>query len=89
MSRSSNGDTLETVISHAPLDPTILNHIVESAVAVNWKALIRGAKAALVQVEYRLDEELSLTYLRIWSSTTRGYWSRNATVRMSSPLIER
>jgi hypothetical protein len=89
MSGSSYGDTLETTISHAPFDPTILNHILENAVALNWIALIRVAKASLTQVEYHLDEEPSLTYLRAWSSTTRGYWSRNATVHISSPLVQR
>ena len=89
MSGSSSGDALETTISHAPFDPRILNHILESAVALNWKALIGGAKAALTQVEYHLDEEPSLMYFRAWSSTTRGYWSRNATVHMSSPIVQR
>ena len=52
-----------------------LDHILESAVVINWSDLVRGAIPGLVHVEYQVGEERLIDNVRIWSSTTRGYWS--------------
>jgi len=52
-----------------------LDHILESAVVINWSDLVRGAIPGLVHVEYHVGEERLIDNVRIWSSTTRGYWS--------------
>lgn len=57
------------------LAPMPLEQILESAVAINWKELIRGPNAGLIHLEYHIGEDRFIDYLRIWSSTAQGYWS--------------
>jgi len=54
--------------------PKLLNQILESTVVLNWKDLTKNAEA-LIHVEYHIGVERSIDYLRIWSSTARGYWN--------------
>ena len=56
-------------------EPLLLDHILESAVVLNWHDLVRGAIPGLIHVEYHIGEQQSIGELRIWSSTARGYWS--------------
>ena len=53
----------------------LLDRILESAVVLNWKDLTQNPKAGLIHVEYHIGVERSIDYLRVWSSTVRGYWS--------------
>ena len=52
----------------------LLNQILESTVVLNWKDLTKNAEA-LIHVEHHIGVECSIDYLRIWSSTARGYWN--------------
>ena len=54
--------------------PKLLNQILESTVALNWKDLTKKAEAFIL-VEYLIGVERSIDYLRVWSSTARGYWN--------------
>src|SRR5271167_2322539 len=71
----SDGGMMATAGWQQTLEPMPLDQILESAVALNWKDLIRGAKAGLIHIEYHIGVERSIDYLRVWSSTVRGYWS--------------
>ena len=53
---------------------TTIDRMLECAVTLNWKELTQPADATLIQVEYRTGPQHSLEYLKIWSSTERGYW---------------
>lgn len=55
-------------------EPKLLNQVLESTVVLNWKDLTKNTKA-LTHVEYHIGMERSIDYLRVWSSTARGYWS--------------
>lgn len=46
----------------------------QSAVVLNWEDLVRGAPGATIQVEYAFAPGGTLAYVRVWSSTLRGYW---------------
>ena len=54
--------------------PKLLNQILESTVVLSWKDLTKNAEA-LIHVEYHIGVEGSIDYLRVWSSTSRGYWN--------------
>jgi len=56
-------------------EPMPLEQILESAVLINWSNLVRGAFPGLIHVEYHTGEERFIDDVRIWSSTSRGYWS--------------
>jgi hypothetical protein len=56
-------------------EPPPLDHILESAVVLNWGELVRGARPGLIQLEYHIGEQPLIDDLRIWSSTARGFWS--------------
>ena len=48
--------------------------VLESAVVLSWKDLLRKSQKGLVHVEYGTAPEPSLQYLKVWLSTTRGTW---------------
>ena len=50
-----------------------LDHILESAVVLNWKDLLPGTRTSLIHVEYRLAPGGLLEFLKVWSSITRGH----------------
>ena len=66
---------MTTTHEEKPSEPVPLDHILESAVVINWSDLVRGAIPGLVHVEYPIAEERLIDDVRIWSSTARGYWS--------------
>lgn len=52
-----------------------LDRILEGAVQAAWDDLMPAAKAGSIQVEYRIEADGSLQYLKIWASTKRGCWN--------------
>ena len=52
-----------------------IEHLLECAVALNWKDFTRHGEATSVQVEYGTATNRSLECLKFWSSTKRGYWN--------------
>lgn len=69
-------------------EPKLLNQVLESTVVLNWKDLTKNTKA-LTHVEYHIGMERSIDYLRVWSSTARGYWSLvcHCTVSLDSTSV--
>lgn len=63
---------------------TTIERILECAVTLNWKDLTQSEEATSIQVEYRTGPQHSLEYLKIWSSTERGYWHLRAEYWMHS-----
>jgi hypothetical protein len=47
--------------------------VLESAVILNWKDLLRPALRGLIQIEY--VPGIHLSYLKIWQLTGKGEWS--------------
>lgn len=68
--RSQNGLELKR-IGHKR---TTIDRMLECAVSLSWKDLTQPDEATSIQVEYRTGSRHSLEYLKIWSSTERGYW---------------
>jgi len=52
-----------------------LDRILESAVVLNWKDLLQGQSAGLVQIEYHVGVDRSVDCLKMWRSTPHGYSS--------------
>lgn len=52
-----------------------LDHVLESAIALNWKDLVQGQPAGRVQIEYHVGGDRSVDCLKMWCSTPRGYSS--------------
>jgi hypothetical protein len=50
-----------------------MHRILESAVILSWKDLLRPSQQGLVQIEYVPGPHLS--YLKIWQLTGKGEWS--------------
>lgn len=63
----------------APQTPSGLslpfNDILESAVILNWASFGLPSDGGMVQLEYHVGADLSIEYVKIWSSTPRGYLS--------------
>lgn len=68
----------------APMQRVQIARVLESAVVLSWKDLLHPSKEGLVHVEYGTAPELSLQYLKIWLSTTRGAWDLICEYWMSS-----
>jgi hypothetical protein len=51
-----------------------LDHILGSAVVLNWDALACGSTNRLVKIEYHIGSDGALEYLRLWARA-REYWS--------------
>ncbi len=56
------------------LDPVQLDHILTSAVVLNWDALTQTSTPGRIRVEYHIGPDGSMQYLKLWGST-REYWS--------------
>jgi hypothetical protein len=59
-------------------DPQAINtikHILECAVCLNWKDFVSNSLPLAMQLEYRVGQTRSLESLKLWSSTSRGYWN--------------
>ena len=52
-----------------------LDRALEGAVRAAWDELMPTAKAGSIQVEYRVESDGSLQYLKILASTNWGYWN--------------
>lgn len=52
-----------------------LDRTLECAVHAAWDELMPTAKAGSIQVEYRIEGDGFLQYLKIWASTKKGYWN--------------
>jgi hypothetical protein len=50
-----------------------LDHILGSAVILNWDALACGSTNGLVKIEYHIGSDGCLEYLRLWARA-REYW---------------
>jgi len=51
-----------------------LDRILADVVQAHWNELMPAENTGSVQVEYRTESDASLQYLKIWASTSRGYW---------------
>ena len=69
-------------------EPMLLDHILESAVVINWSDLVRGAIPGLIHVEYHVGDGRLIEDVRIWSSTARGYWSLVCHCSIDLNLVE-
>ncbi len=52
-----------------------LDHTLEGAVQASWNELMPTAKAGSIQVEFQVEDDGGLQYLKVWASTKRGYWN--------------
>jgi hypothetical protein len=86
--KCDDGGTMTNTGEQQASEPKLLNQILESAVVLNWKDLISNPKA-LIHVEYHIGVGCSIDYLRVWSSTARGYWSLvcHCTVSLDSTSV--
>jgi len=65
---------MKTEIPPKAFGSVALNHILESAVVLNWDALACGSTNCLVKIEYHIGSDGALEYLRLWARA-REYWS--------------
>ena len=57
-----------------PVAPIIqMARVLESAVILNWKDLLRPSQRGLIQIEY--VPGIHISYLKIWQLTGKGEWS--------------
>ena len=66
---------MKTTFVPASSEPMLLDHMLESAVVINWGDLVRSAIPGSIQLEYHVGDEQFIDSVWIWSSTARGYWS--------------
>ena len=67
----------KTVIPESPakpVNPVELDHILTSAIFLNWEALTASPTGGKVRIEYHIGPGGSVEYLTIWGSA-REYWS--------------
>ena len=50
-----------------------MSRVLESAVILNWKDLLRPSQRDLIQIEY--VPGIHISYLKIWQLTGKGEWS--------------
>jgi hypothetical protein len=62
-------------VNRSVLGKTNIDRILECAVALNWNGLTQADQTTAMQVECRNGPSNSLEYLKLWSSTTRGFWN--------------
>jgi hypothetical protein len=70
-----HGGTMTTAPQSLPTPDVSLDHVLESAVVLNWKDLVQGQADGIVQIEYHVAAERSVDCLKMWCSTPRGYSS--------------
>lgn len=66
---------MTTAPQSLPTPDVKLDHVLESAVVLNWKDLVQGQSAGAVQIEYHVGGGRLVDCLKMWSSTPRGYSS--------------
>ena len=52
-----------------------IERILECAVWLNWKDFASSSLPTAMQLEYRIGPTHSLEFLKLWLSTSRGYWN--------------
>ena len=57
-----------------PTKDTRVERMLECAVILSWNDVARAVSPSSVHVEYHMDDDHSLEYLKVWSSPTRGHW---------------
>jgi hypothetical protein len=45
------------------------------AVVLNWNDLMPEANSGFIHIEYHVEPLGSVEYMKVWASTTRGYWN--------------
>jgi hypothetical protein len=58
----------------SPNEKQSLERVLESAIVVSWRDLIRDGQDGLIHIEYGFTLAGTLDYLKVWSSKTRGHW---------------
>jgi hypothetical protein len=58
-----------------PIPTARLDRALECAVIKSWNELMPDSTSGRIHIEYQNGVDGSLDYLKIWSSTIRGYWS--------------
>jgi hypothetical protein len=67
--------TATTEIPAKPAAPTVqLDHILTSAVFLNWEALAASSTGGQVRLEYHIGAGGTVEYLTLWGAA-REYWS--------------
>ncbi|HEY4900579.1 MAG TPA: hypothetical protein VIH91_07145 [Terriglobales bacterium] len=73
--RKVENSMTKTAIPETPAKATVqLDHILTSAVFLNWEALTASPTGGQVRIEYHIGAGGSVEYLTIWGSA-REYWS--------------
>jgi hypothetical protein len=62
------------VLTTPSATPQSLDQLLNSAVALNWDALIHSSTPGRVRVEYHIGADGAVEYLKLWS-IAREYWS--------------
>ena len=60
------------IIPSAP--PQALDELLNSAIVLNWDALIQSSTPGRVRIEYHIGADGALEYLKLWR-IAREYWS--------------
>jgi hypothetical protein len=61
-----------------------LDSILECAVVVSWRDLLRSEKLGLVHVDYCFNPTGAVDRLSLWLSTARGHWHLACEYRMTT-----
>jgi len=71
------------------LKHSTIERILECAVTVNWNDLTKSQDNSSMRIEYGTGPRCSLEYLKLWSSSKRGYWHLLAEYWMRSSIEHR
>lgn len=52
-----------------------LDRILECTVVLSWADLVQANESGVIHIDYGFGAGDSIEYLRLWLSTTRGYWN--------------
>jgi hypothetical protein len=51
-----------------------LNAMLADALVLNWSDLMPETTSGLIHIEYHVEPNGSVESMKVWASTTRGYW---------------
>jgi hypothetical protein len=51
-----------------------LDAMLADALVLNWNDLMPETTSGLIHVEYHVDPNGSIEFMKVWASTARGYW---------------
>lgn len=57
------------------VDSLQLDSVLADAIVLNWNDLMPESKAGLIHIEYHVDCHGSVEFMKVWASTTWGYWN--------------